>query len=271
MSNESQWDIRIKAARDAQVRSRFAFLACTIISVALLIAIYNSEFSWLGNFAQDDHSSPVSSEILDMRKEVRRIWAENSRINISLLGINLAESDASLLGSLGLYILTVWFFYCMRRENHLIATLLIDADQNKAEDVCLLAYHGVASYTVFTTIGGDDPISIIRPPPARQHSIAPIRPINIALLFLPAFAIFAMLAADAYSLTTASPLRGPKPLWTYLHFAEWIQIVIADGIGIFLLALTINRCAEIVKFERATESVLRQFHDLLFPRSSSVA
>jgi hypothetical protein len=44
----------------------------------------------------------------------------------------------------------------------LIANLLIDADQNKNADICLGVYQGIASYTVFTTIGGDDPIKTVR-------------------------------------------------------------------------------------------------------------
>jgi hypothetical protein len=51
---EDQWNIRIQAARDAQTRSRLSFLASTVISVAMLIAIFNFEFSWLRNVAVSD-------------------------------------------------------------------------------------------------------------------------------------------------------------------------------------------------------------------------
>jgi hypothetical protein len=35
-------------------------------------------------------------------------------------------------------------------------------------------------------------------------------------------------------------------------------------IALFILGLTLVKCTEILKFERATQRVLRQFHDLLF-------
>jgi hypothetical protein len=41
-----QWSIRIGAAQDALKRSRYAFLAATVISGAFGIAAYNEAFSW---------------------------------------------------------------------------------------------------------------------------------------------------------------------------------------------------------------------------------
>jgi hypothetical protein len=41
-----QWSIRIGAAQEALKRSRYAFLAATIVSGAFVIATYNEAFSW---------------------------------------------------------------------------------------------------------------------------------------------------------------------------------------------------------------------------------
>jgi hypothetical protein len=261
-----QWDIRIQAAREAQARSRFAFLASTIISISLLIAIFNFEFSWLRNFAYPPPPDVKIGEIQqEMRKEIRKTWIDSTRLKIPILGVDLAASDASTLGSISLYILTVWFYYCMRRENHLIGSLLIDADKNNDEAISLAVYHGVASYTVFTTIGGDEPINTVRPAPAFRRSVVKIRPIYVILLFLPALTIAFMLGTDILSLFRDAVLRDPtKSLYQLLGFREYVEVAIIDGVAAVILGAILHLCANILRCERATERVLRQFHDLLF-------
>jgi hypothetical protein len=230
---DDQWSIRIEAGQAAQTRSRFAFLASTVISVALIIAIFNFEFSWLRNLAVSDQPTSTEETVQEeLRKDARKGWVDSGRVKISLLGVDLAESDASILGSFGLYVLTLWFFYCMRRENHLIANLLIDADEKNDREINLAVYHGIASYTVFTTIGGDDPIRTIRPPPPREEALARIHPINVALalLFLPPFTILFTIATDVMSLFRASPFRistVPDPLWKLLSPPEWTEVAIS--------------------------------------------
>jgi hypothetical protein len=136
---------------------------------------------------------PIQQE---MHKDLRKSWIENSRLRIALLGIDIAGTDATLLGSVSLYIISLWFFYSMRRENHLIANLLIDADRSTDQEIKLAVYHGIASYTVFTTIGGDEPIRMLRPPPPVLHSVSNIRFAYILLLFLPAITIAFMIVTD---------------------------------------------------------------------------
>src|SRR5215831_17324449 len=245
---ENQWSIRIQAARDAQARSRYAFLASIVISVALLIVVFNYEFSWLRNFALGNHPEPPPGTVQEeLLKERRKAWVQSTGLDISLLGVNVSESDLSLLGSFSLYVLTIWFFYCMRRENHLIGSLLIDADRNNDKQISLTVYHGVASYTVFTTIGGDEPIKTVRPPPPRHTSPNRIRLINIGLLFLPAITISAMIASDILSLFESSPMRKlDKPLWALLSFQECLHVAIVDGLAILIFAFTITKCTEIL-------------------------
>lgn len=264
---EDQWDIRIKAARDAQTRSRLSFLVSTVISVAMLIAIFNFEFSWLRNVAVDNDPTITSGSIqAELRKEIRKEWIESGQVKISLLGVDLAESDSSLLGSFGLYVLTIWFFYCMRRENHLIANLLIDADQNDKREVSLSVYHGIASYTVFTTIGGDFPIGIVRPAPPREDSVEHIHLANLGLLFLPALAIFLMMVTDVLSLYRVSPVRNStEGLWHSLSLSAWAQVALVEATALLFFVLTAVKCIKISKFEKATERVLREFHNMLFP------
>jgi hypothetical protein len=266
LMQEDQWSIRIEAGRDAQTRSRLAFLACIVISVAIIIAVFNFELSWLRNFTGADPSG-ITAVQQELRAEARKTWLNSGRVNISLLGVNIAESDLSLIGSISLYVLTMWFFYCMRRENHLIANLLVDADQKNDREISLAAFHGIASYTVFTTIGGDEPIRAVRPSAPRVNRLPPVHWINIVLFFLPAITILVMILGDVASLFQVSPFRpSGDPLWKLLASWEWVQIAAIEAVAIFLLALTAIKCIEILKFERATEDVLREFRDILFHR-----
>jgi hypothetical protein len=191
-------------------------------------------------------------------------------VKINLLGVDLAEDDVSVIGSLGLYVLTLWFFYCMRRENHLIANLFIDALENGDQEINLSAYHGIASYTVFTTIGSDDPIQIIHPRPPREMALARVHPTNIALalFFLPPFTISFTIITDVISLFRVSPFRfSTDPLIFNMNKWEWTEVVVIETVAALIFILTLIKCREILKFERATEGVLRQFHDCLFPLS----
>jgi hypothetical protein len=265
----NHWTIRVRAARDAQVRTRFAFLASTVISVALIIVIFNFEFSWYRNFANKTDFHKVAEVQQEVQKEILKNWVDSSRLKIAVLGIDLGGSDATLLGSISLYILTTWFYYCMRRENHLIARLLIDADRSNDDDIKLAAYHAINSYTVFTTIGDDDPIRDLRPPPPHRHSVAHNRLMFLLLVFLPAVTILFMIGTDLWSLTHEALARDPaKLLSEMLSSSERTQIEVIDGIGILVFGAILSLCNNIRKCEGATEGVLRQFYDeFIFKRA----
>jgi hypothetical protein len=98
-----QWNIRIQAARDAQTRSRLAFLASTVISVAMLIAIFNFELSWLRELApHDDPGIKAGSAQAELVNEARKEWVDSLRVKISLLRVDIDQDDSSVLGSFAL-------------------------------------------------------------------------------------------------------------------------------------------------------------------------
>jgi hypothetical protein len=172
------------------------------------------DFAFLDKFFEKE----VTKEI---QKELIKNWIDSGQLRISPLGVNLSESDSSVMGSAALYVLTTWFFYCIRRENHLIARLLIDADQSHDDDLKLAVYHGINSYTVFTTIGDDYPIDRLRPPPPLQLSVAYHNPVFIALIFLPAITIAFMVGTDLLSLIR-SWARGDDTLGTYFALGPFL-------------------------------------------------
>lgn len=183
-------------------------------------------------------------------------------MKVSLLGLDFGASDAAILGSGSLFILTLWFLYSIRRENHLIGSLLIDADKSNDKDKRLIVFHGIASYLVFTTIAKhDEPIDSLTQPPARLHSIFYLRSTFVALLFLPVIAIVFVLATDLWSLIKPAAVRDPgKRLYELLSWYEWFQVAYSDGIALALGVTTGHLCNRIWKFERASGDILREFH-----------
>jgi hypothetical protein len=269
----SHWEIRIEATREAQARSRFALLASTLVSVAILIAVFNAEFSWIRNIAIHEMIGPPGMQS-ELTKEVVDEWIRSQRISISTLGVNVAASDVSIFGSSALFVLSIWYFFCIRRENHLIGNLLIDAKKSNDTATSLSVFHGISSYTVFTTIGeDDDPIdSLQRQPPVRRRIIY-LRWSFIWLVWLPALTIAFMLATDITSLILPSAVRdSQQSLWDVLSHRERVQAISYDVFDLLFSGLVANLCMNVVRCERATKDILRQFNEYLFePRVQTAA
>jgi len=141
------WSTRLACAHDTQSRTRLAFIAITIISIAIIVAEFNSYFSWYVQFLTGGSNFPlpitdcdthqnidgctfpqhINNAAAEAQKALIDEWIKSNRVTVSLLGVNFGMSDAAILGSISLFILSLWFFACIRRENHLIADLLIDA------------------------------------------------------------------------------------------------------------------------------------------------
>ncbi len=138
---------RIDAAAQAQKRSRAAFLASTIMSVAILIAMWNAYGSWYRSFlfkvASDETNTPkvdASQNIqkTDTRQEAQKAitqearktlideWIRNREIILPILGIKAGIGDGAVVGSVSIYIVCIWVLLSMRRENHIIGILLED-------------------------------------------------------------------------------------------------------------------------------------------------
>jgi hypothetical protein len=254
------WDLRIAAARDGQIRTRFAFLASTVISVALLIAVFNFEFSWIRSFAKDTEWSGTDIQE-EVQKDLIKNWIDTGRLNISLLGVAVGGSDASLVGSVALYILTTWFFYCIRRENHLIGRLLTEAHEKQDRDLIRAVYHGITSYTVFTTIGDDEPICY-RKLQAPKLAVPHNRLTFMALVFLPVLAILLMIGTDIISLCRSAVARNPKlTLLSKLADPEVTQLGRIEFAAFIFLLLVFFQCCRIRICEMKTEGLLQWFHN----------
>src|SRR2546429_3064493 len=117
--------VRLEAVSQAQKRSRVAFLASTIIALAIIITMWNAYFSWYRSFVFKDKFA--NSELThELQKSFVDEWIRSLKISIPVLGIQAGVGDAAVLGSLSIYISCIWLYFSMRRENHTIGILLRD-------------------------------------------------------------------------------------------------------------------------------------------------
>jgi hypothetical protein len=262
--SDSLWISRLTAARDAQSRTRYAFVAATIISVAILINEFNATFSWYIQFVLNE-KVPVNAITEMAQRQLIQEWVKSDRMTVSMLGVNFGMSDAAILGSLSIYILSLWFFVCIRRENHLIVDLLSYASQKADEDANVMLFHGIADYMVFTTITKDDePRDVLGPPTDKNRPLFWFRPSLKVLVHLPIIAIAFIVFSDIISLFRDAPYReGHGVLWREIiksppdlaHFAVGEAIALIAGTATFFM------CANIMRFEIATGKVLRSFYN----------
>jgi hypothetical protein len=188
--------MRIESIRDASARSRWVFAVATVASLAQIGATWNGSASWLRHFALGAFADdPV---VVELQKNLLRGWVESLFISVPLLGIRFTNSDASIIGSVALTIISIWLFYAMRRENHLIGQAIRDA-ADEPQEIKAFVYYGVSGTQVFATLSGNDaPFRSVRE--SNRRTVFGIRRLSRALVYLPALAIGLIIVSDVASL-----------------------------------------------------------------------
>jgi hypothetical protein len=159
--------------------------------------------------------TPEASVTADLQKAALEEWVQSQRVTIGLLGVNIGVTDAAVLGSLSLWILVIWFFYSVRRENHLIGRLLIDAsllskEDSQREDLQKRIFYGISDYMVFLTITHvNDPIKTLFHPNPREQKNFRLGFVVATLFFLPTIAIGFVLFTDLWSVYSEAVFRWP--------------------------------------------------------------
>jgi hypothetical protein len=281
--------LMLEAVKEALKRSRFAFLVSTVISLAILITTYNAYVSWyrflpieLAKFAAVESStnspnqsgdapkpSPDTQKDLqpvgEAQKQLLTEWVKSTTISEGLLGISVGVSDLAVLGALTLFIVSVWFYFSVRRENRTIGFLLKHSRNEKAE-IRNMIFHGIISHLVFADIGrGDHPIDHLEGEVSRARGRPFTRLIVKMLFFLPPFAVAIVVLMDILSLVLLkAPYRLPhEPLWKHLTVLDWVQVSIMELVAIFFATLTGVICTRILEFENATDRVLMEYAEKL--------
>lgn len=197
--------------------------------------------------ADSSKTAPVSNTPEPMyqygRYQLVSEWYRNRIIQVGLLGIRLSVSDLSVMGSFTLVVISIWFFYCQRRENFALVTLLRDVHKQHRDnyDLRSMVLEGIKGGMVFSRVEqSDEPLAGLEPSPAepspatvdesgtkseepkkQKRSFADI--VLWFLSFLPFWAIVAILFRDFVAFRQQSPISGNNlSLWQNMwKEAKW--------------------------------------------------
>jgi hypothetical protein len=271
---------RLKAITEAQNRARFAFFISTLASGIVLAALWNTYLSWDRQWADVQYRPSGWGQEQLISQQIKS-WMENQLVGVPLLGIHLSASDAAVLGSIALLILSFYYCMCMRRENHEIGSLLKDI-KNENDEVRRLVFFKIRSFMVFNSISDND-----APIRGRKSSTStakrgfrtiltkmrrPGKPILFSrvgfklLIYLPALTVLLIICSDIYfSLWFVSPWRHnvSNSVWSNLSATFKVQLVLMDTIAILLGLLIFDFCMHSSDYHQGTREITEDLGESL--------
>jgi hypothetical protein len=251
---------RLDATKDATSRSRFALLASTIAALSMLMVEFNAYISWNRDFALAPAFAGLSQPTGIAQRRLLDDWVSSTSMNVSLLGIHVSASDATILGGSALFFLTLWFFYCMRRENRLVGTLLRDTRDEDLPTMDLV-YSGIVSYMVFTAVRpGKPPIDTLEDKKPKHRAKAFFYGVQL-LFLLPPIAIMGSLVFDMLSLVLSAPFRESHEL-PPMAGAQLAKFIAYSGVGFLTFGATVFNTIRVNRLDGASGIVLRAYWDL---------
>lgn len=281
--------LRLEGVRQAITRSRFTLLVAIIASVAIIITAWNSYLSWDTGFARLPHWSHDKSftpeqrekritndpekadikpekitEVTDFaQQQLISEWVKNHIISVGLLGIRVSVNDLPVLGGLSLFIISVWFFFAVRRENRAIGTLLRDAYRLKDRNARYMVYQGIVHHLVLIDIGrGDEPIEDFEKEESDEiHNIPFVRKALKVIFYLPPLSIFFVILMDILTLfLLPAPFRpSHEPLRHVLDTYDWIEVGVMESLAFILMIMTFILCRRVMRFIEATGRLLSKY------------
>jgi len=287
---ESLPGIRVAAIRDAATRARSVYGVLLVASLAMFITVWNMYVAWDRSFAVkkrfEGASAPsasaspttatgsaaaASNEVAEyLHKKTLDEWMEGTYLTIPLVGFKVSESDISFLGTFGILILCLWYFYCQRRENHLIGTTLqaMSKKTDPSFDVELrsLVVQAIHATQVFATVSeNDDPISDLDPTGAVGPTKGrfwklfghPVRGAVGWLIFMPVVAIGFALSAELIAYWRRSPFRdSDETLGNLMNWTEQVQHWVTLALGLIFGVTAFFLCQRARAFHNATSGLL---------------
>ena len=198
---------RLEASREAQRQTRFTLGILAVISMMMVILAYNAYLSYdsrwilahakvLGEKGEVTIRKIDSSDNADSVPDVLVVqalqdWAESRIATVDLLGIRVSVDDAPVLGTISLFVISLWLLLVTRRENHTVGSLFRDTDtpggdsssspaggsqlpdieppQLYSNGQRWLIFHSVFANNLFVTFDRWSRIDSLRDPHARVH------------------------------------------------------------------------------------------------------
>lgn len=272
--------LRLEAVKEATKRGRLAFLVSTVASLAILITVWNAYASWNRFIPLSENGAFPKTEVTQAaQKELLAEWVRSQTISVGLLGIRVIIFDAAFLGSISVFVISIWFFYSLRRANRTIGFLLSDT-REEGDPIKNLIYHGVVNHLIFaeTNHGEKDapkdvPIRSLDEALVTTKVTLFLRYSYQALFFLPFLAILSIVVGDMLSLLLLdAPFReGTSPILEEMKKASvlaWLKLIFMQLVALFLTYETLKLCWKSLEFERGTGKILKQYYDSLHPEPS---
>lgn len=269
---------RLDAAREGAIRARAAHIVITIASLALLVALWNTYASWYGRYAK----APTNpgGNVQKIQEDILARWVATQWVSVGPLGIQVGASDLGIWGSIGLAVISIWFFLAVRRENHIVARLIADVSKYPT-NVQRYIFHGLVSRQIFVTVTGEDvPIENPNAPEIRTEQMRKENPepaekglsliqqlaqlfvrggIKILHYFPPITAIFIFLV-DLKSLITTAEYRGQEVLlWQTLNRDDKVQAIAMLTFSLFSIVGLSVVSYGIGNFREATRKIMQGF------------
>jgi hypothetical protein len=262
---ERMVELRLEGAKEAQKRSRLALLVLSIGSVAILISEFNLCYSWDRGFAENIEF-PKNKEIAtELRKHELAEWVKRQNVSISLLGISVGADDIPILGPMTLFLVVVWYLFCLRREYSTI-TLLLNDTRGKDSKMGWFIYHGIASFSVFSDF---DEGRLLNPDSARSLGLRFLWfPFGLGfrfLVFLPAVAVVLAMICDIDEMfRLPAVFRDPtSTLWQLLPASEKQEFKWYIALDVVFVLLTLVNCWQASILNAAVERNLKEYRDEL--------
>jgi hypothetical protein len=140
---------RLDGAREAQRQTRFTLGMLALISMMMVILSYNAYLSYdLGWLAARSKKgiAPIDSAFTVediLTHQALQDWAASRNATIELLGIRVSVDDMPVLGTISLFVVSLWLLLVTRRENHTVGSLLRDTDTPLAGEESVLGSGGL--------------------------------------------------------------------------------------------------------------------------------
>lgn len=249
---KEKYKVLLEAGVHAINRARYVFLAINVAGVFVLLGLFNATFPWLRNSIERAKAMKLAPDHLQhIQKTVYQdLWTLTSPI----LGIKISVFDLAIIGSSALFILAVWQYYCVRRENNIVHIIRAEARklvELKEFDAASYLYHGIAHYFVFTT-RFDTMV-----PAGQRTRIAPTRVVQ-ALILMPVWIPLLILLSEV--ITVASPYKlalDPQSiLWYKLSSGEQIEEVLRMLFCLGVSCWSAVLCVQALKYDKSTRKDL---------------
>jgi hypothetical protein len=275
MSEFDQLNARLEGVRDAMQRGRAAIFLTSLASLACLLAVWNNYFSWDRLVFESTHeknriadlkesSAAVPSELRGVYKtmdelageELVRNYVDNQKLSLSVIGMSVSSGDLLILGSVAMFMLSVYYFLCARRSNHEMGSLLVEATSHSKE-YWRYVYFGIRSCIVFNVLShGDAPYTELHHPAESSHPVMAVRRTVRALAYMPSITIGFAFASDVLY---ALQVRRGRYTFGQLDRPFQVQLLAGLFVGILFLILTWRLNLNSNRFTSNMKTLMQKF------------